>query len=106
MRGSLRFALALLFAGGTIVGCRAAFDGTTYRGDGFAFRVPERPASWRAIPAEGTSLAFRDSEAGATIAVNGRCGKDADDIPLAALTQHLFFQFTERDYPLQEVVPF
>jgi len=28
--------------------------------------------------------------------LNGRCGKDGDDVPLAALTHHLFLAFTDR----------
>ncbi|WP_245678396.1 hypothetical protein [Chondromyces crocatus] len=40
----------------------------------------------------------------ATIAINGRC-RGEDDVPLTALTQHLFLQFTERDILSQEVVP-
>lgn len=87
-------------------GCGPTFDGAVYRGNGYAFRVGERPASWQAIHAEGTALAFRDAEGSATIAVNGRCGKDAEDVSLTALTQHLFIRFTERETTLEEVVPF
>ena len=36
------------------------------------------------------------------VAVNGRCGVDGDDVPLASLTQHLFLQFTERELKSQE----
>jgi hypothetical protein len=35
------------------------------------------------------------------VAVNGRCGVDGDDVPLASLTQHLFLQFTERELKAQ-----
>lgn len=98
------FAVALVLA--LCAGCGAAFDGTTYRGSNYSFRVGERPASWQPIDAEGAGLAFRDADANATIAVNGRCGKDADDVPLASLTQHLFLMFTEREILQEEVVPF
>jgi hypothetical protein len=60
------------------------------------FRVGQIPASWRAVNVEGALLAFRDDSANATIAVNGRCGVDGDDVPLSSLTQHLFLEFTER----------
>lgn len=106
MRGPSWFALIAASALGLATGCGSAFDGTVYRGNGFAFRVPPRPASWQLLPAQGTALAFRDDAAGATIAVNGRCGKDAEDVPLAALTRHLFLQFTEREISTEEVVPF
>lgn len=106
MQGSRWFVLLALGAAALSGGCGATFDGTIYRGEGFAFRVPERPTSWQRIEAQGTALAFRDDRGGATIAVNARCGKGEDDVPLAALTRHLFFQFTERDVTAEEVVPF
>ncbi len=73
------------------------FDGRIYRGQGMAFRVGDVPGSWRSIDTDGALLAFRDDEAEATIAVNGRCGKDGDDVPLPALTHHLFIYFTDRE---------
>jgi len=100
------FALVLCAAALALPACQAPFDGATYRGAGFAFRVPERPDSWQRIDAEGTSLAFRDAHGGATVAVNARCGKDAEDVPLEALTRHLFIQFTDREPSLEEKVPF
>lgn len=106
MRGPSWFALIAASALGLVSGCGAAFDGTVYRGDGFAFRVPARPASWERLPAQGTALAFRDTVGGATVAVNARCGKGEDDVPLAALTRHLFLQFTEREVTTEEIVPF
>jgi hypothetical protein len=39
------------------------------------------------------------------VLVNGRCGKDGDDVPLLALTQHLFISFTERETIEQKIVP-
>lgn len=98
--------MIVLALGALASACGASFDGTTYRGDGFAFRVPPAPSAWEQLSADGASLAFRDAAAGATIAINARCGKDANDVPLASLTQHLFLQFTERDLVSQEVVPF
>lgn len=106
MRGSPWSSLAVLALGALASACGASFDGTTYKGSGFAFRVPKPPAEWQQISAEGANLAFRDSGSAATIAINARCGKGEDDVPLASLTQHLFLQFTERDLVSQEVVPF
>jgi len=95
--------LAALFVGG----CSSAFDGSIYRGDGYAFRVGPVPPGWRRIEvAPEGSLAFRDDDKGATVAVSGRCGKDGDDVPLKALTKHLFLQFTERETIEETVVPF
>jgi hypothetical protein len=90
----------------SICACGAAFDGTTYRAKGIAFEVPPPPESWQRIDVSHAALAFRDVASDATIAVNGRCGQDAPDVPLASLTQHLFRQFTDREIVTQEVIPF
>jgi hypothetical protein len=47
-------------------------------------------------------LAFRDDPTQSTIAVNGRCGKDGDDVPLESLTHHLFLHFTDREVEQQQ----
>jgi hypothetical protein len=105
--GSIGAAIVLLGFALVTTGCGAAgFDGTTYHGEGFAFRVPAPPASWQRLEVSHASLAFRDESDDATIAVNGRCNVDGEDVPLSALTQHLFLQFTDRAIVAQEVVPF
>jgi len=83
----------------------ANFDGTVFRKGDVAFRLERLPPSWRNIEVSDTALAFRDDENAATVAINGRCGKDAEDVPLQSLTQHLFLQFTERQLEDQEVFP-
>ncbi len=101
---AIALALLALIA---LTGCGGArFDGTTYRGPSFAFRVGAPPARWRRIDVSHAALAFRDDGADATIAVNARCGVDGEDVPLASLTQHLFLAFTEREILEQSVVPF
>ena len=83
----------------------SALKGSVYRADGLAFRLGETPPTWTRITVTNTRLAFRDEAAEATILVNGRCGKDGDDVPLLALTQHLFMSFTERETIEQKVIP-
>jgi hypothetical protein len=80
------------------------YDGRVYRNDELAFRIGPVPENWRPIEASDALLAFRDDAGKATIAVNARCGLDGDDVPLAALTQHLFLQFTERRVENQDLV--
>ena len=75
---------------------RPAFNGTAYRDAEVAFRVGPIPRTWRRIDVDRSKLAFRDDTAAATVAVNARCGRDGDDVPLESLTQHLFLEFTER----------
>lgn len=92
--------LALCLA---IVACGGPhYDGRRYDDGALRFRTGPVPAGWRGIESDGTLLAFRDDQAGATVAINGRCGVDGDDVPLASLTQHLFLQFTERELKSQE----
>lgn len=88
-----------------LLGCGGpSFDGSVYRGSQVAFRVGETPTDWRKIDADGALLAFRDDAGRATVAVNGRCGLDGDDVPLAALTHHLFLNFTQRNVIEQKTI--
>lgn len=80
------------------------FDGRVYRGKEVAFRVGPVPERWRSIDADGTLLAFSAGSEGQTVAVNGRCGVDGDDVPLTALTHHLFLNFTQRQVLEQTTV--
>lgn len=92
----------VLFA---LPGCGGpTFDGTVYRGKDVSFRVGPLPEGWRRIEVEGALLSFRDDGSGATIAMNGRCGVDGDDVPLHALTHHLFLNFTKRRVESQNAV--
>ena len=88
------------------MGCGGAqLEGQVYRGEETTFRVGPMPESWRRLDLEGPALSFRDETAQATVAVNARCGRERDDVPLKALTQHLFLHFTERQILDQRSVP-
>ena len=91
----LGFAAAL---GASVAGCGggATFDGHVFRNDELSFRIPQAPEGWHPIDSEGALLAFRDDRTPASVAISGRCGKDGDDVPLEALTHHLFLEFTDR----------
>jgi len=95
----LIFALAWL-----ATACGASYQGRVYRGGGIEFRTGDAPAGWRQIDAKGALLTFRDDANDATIAVGGRCGRDAEDVPLEALTSHLFLRFTDREPGAQRKV--
>jgi hypothetical protein len=94
--GLVLITLLLIACGGPVL------EGNVYRSDDIAFRLGPRPSEWRAIDVDGALLSFRDDPASATIAVNGRCGVDGDDVPLKALTHHLFLNFTAREVVAQE----
>jgi hypothetical protein len=80
------------------------FDGHVFQNGELHFRVGPVPASWRQIDADYALVAFRDDQTSSTIALNGRCGIDGDDVPLSALTQHLFLEFTDRAAQSQKPV--
>jgi hypothetical protein len=90
-------AIAAAAAAAGLTACGGAmFDGRVFRNDELSFRVSKIPTEWRPIDADGSLLAFRDEQIPASMEVSGRCGKDGDDVPLEALTHHLFLQFTDR----------
>jgi hypothetical protein len=89
-----------------LAGCSSGLSGDVFRGEGFVFHLGPLPERWHRVEISHAALAFRDEADGATIVVNGRCGVDGEDVPLASLTQHLFLRFTEREIVEQTVVPF
>lgn len=97
---------AVLFASVTSAGCGGGLAGDVFRGEGYAFHIGPVGEGWRRVEASRTALAYRDEADGGTIVVNGRCNVDGEDVPLEALTQHLFIRFTERRIVEQKVVPF
>jgi hypothetical protein len=105
-RSFSRVALSLL-ASAAMAGLACStthFDGRVFRKGDVAFRLEHLPPRWRPIEINDTALAFRDDDNAATVAINGRCGKDAEDVPLKSLTLHLFLQFTDRQLEDQELL--
>jgi hypothetical protein len=101
----LRRGAAIALAVSTLACAAATFDGKVFRQGNVAFRLEHVPPGWRQIEINDTALAFRDDERETTVAINGRCGRDAEDVPLQSLTQHLFLQFTERQLQEQHTIP-
>jgi hypothetical protein len=80
-----------------LTGCAGAtYQDGVYRNEELAFRIAEPAGTWRNLELEGTALARRSDEAQATLALQGRCRQDGDDVPLQSLTHHLFLQFADR----------
>ncbi len=106
LRAFCRHSAPLSLAGlaaGLAGGCGAAsFDGQVFKDKDLNFRVGVVPSSWQELDASHSQISFRDEEASATVAVSARCGQDGDDVPLTALTHHLFLSFTEREMLSQE----
>jgi hypothetical protein len=103
MHGQPLIFLVLGFALGACSG--PSLRGGVYRTDDLAFRLGTLPPSYQAVDAGAGRLAFRDETAKTTVLVNARCGQDGDDVPLIALTNHLFMTFTERETIDQKVEP-
>lgn len=83
-------------------GCgRPGLSGNVFRQGDIAFRVGPVPERWQPVQAEIegdlASFAFRDPELAVTVGAAGRCHRDGDDVPLRALTQHLYLGFTNRE---------
>lgn len=98
---------AVLLVGVVLGACAASgLEGSVYRGDDFAFRFEPPSPGWQRLDASDAALAYRHDQHQAAILINGRCGLDGEDVPLQALTQHLFLDFTDREVTVQEVVPF
>ena len=94
-RARLRACLVLFLP--YVAGCAATtFDGRVFQNADLSFRLAQVPREWRRLESDDALLAFRDDGAPASIELNGRCGKDGDDVPLESLTHHLFLQFTDR----------
>jgi hypothetical protein len=72
-----------------------------YRAEDVAFHVGPVPGTWHPIELDGPAFAFRDDAAKTTVAVNARCRLDGDDVPLRALTEHLFLHFSDREVKSQ-----
>ena len=95
----------LVLASSWLAGCAGtAFDGHVFKNADLSFRLAQIPAGWRPIESDEALLAFRDDQAPASIVLNGRCGKDGDDVPLASLTHHLFLQFSDRAIENEEKI--
>lgn len=78
-------------------GCaKKPFDGVEYRDREVAFRLGTLPAGLQQLKSDDALVTLQDDELGVTMMVGARCGQDSDDIPLRALVQHLFIQFTDR----------
>jgi hypothetical protein len=96
-----------LFLGASLIGCGVGgLNNGVYRGEGFAFQIREPGDGWKRLDANPAALAYRNERSNASMMINARCGKDGDDVPLIALTNHLFLMFTDKDVQTQEVVPF
>ncbi|MBI3073544.1 MAG: hypothetical protein HYY84_15645 [Deltaproteobacteria bacterium] len=67
------------------------------------FRIGAAPSGFKLIAVQEAGLSFYNAPRGATIGVNVTC-READDVPLAALRDHLVFGFTERKQLSEEVI--
>jgi hypothetical protein len=72
---------------------------------GVAFRVGDVSPEWHRVDTGEAALAYRDDH-GESLLVDGRCNLRGDDIPLVALTNQLIMGTTDRNYVMEETIPF
>ncbi len=85
---------------------RSSFDGKIYHSPSFSFQVGKLNADWTSLDADEATLAFRNVSKKAVISIFGQCGQSKEDVPLIALTKHLFLRFTDVNLQTQTLVPF
>jgi hypothetical protein len=96
-----------LFALAFVAGCaHPGLDGDVYRAKDIAFRVGERPPSWRSLEVSHATLAWRDEAREGSILLNARCGGGGDATPLRALAEQLVIGTTGREWTATDTVPF
>lgn len=90
-----------------LVGCggKERFDGQVYHAERGGFQLGPIPSSWERLRLDGPLLAFADHATGGAVEINAQCGKDADDVPLSALTKHLLIGYTERNFREEKLLP-
>lgn len=87
----------------SLIGCAGPrFDGALFRKPGVAYRVSELGPDWQRVQVEGSDLSFHRSGAG-TISTQATC-REYEDVPPAALLNHLLFGTTRRVYVIDEEV--
>lgn len=93
--------LPLVFA--CLLGCGGGVlhDGV-YEDDYARYRVGALSSEWRRVELPDNDLAFHRRGMG-TISVNSTCS-DYEDVPAAALVNHLLFDTTERHFLSEETV--
>ena len=104
MRGFVLWVLVVLAAEGCAHS--ESFDAGVFRKGEVAVHLGPLPAGWRRVDVEGADLAFRDDAREGSTLFDVRCGRRDDDAPLAALTMHLVMGTTERQFDVQETIPF
>lgn len=107
MRTSTRVVAILASIGcGSLLGCGArGLRDDVYRDDEARYRIGPLGSGWTPLDVERQNdLAFRHRDLGAIVQVNATCDP-GNDVPLAALTNHLLIGFTQRDIRAQELVP-
>lgn len=62
-------------------------------------------STWRTINVEGNDVAWFDDATNGTVHVSHSCER-TQDTPLAALVGHLLLGFTQREFVLEETIPF
>ena len=100
-RTRARFLLSVLATGLALAcGASASFERGIFDDGVVRYRVGTPASNWRRVEVEDNDLAFHDDALG-TISVNSTC-EDYEDVPQAALLNHLLFGTSARTFRLEE----
>lgn len=97
---------SVVLAAALVSGCGGpTFQSGVYRGDEASYRVGELGPGWSRLSVAGQNdLAWHNESLGAIVQVNATCDPGRD-VPLTALTNHLFIGFREREILEQQFMP-
>ena len=101
--GTASFAALLATALSCAAGCGGpTFQNGVFENDYTRYRVGRLGQGWQRMEVSGNDLAFQHDDLG-TISVNSTC-TDYEDVPVAALVNHLLFDTTDRRFVTEEEV--
>lgn len=87
----------------TWIGCGgASFENGVYRDSEATYRVGSLGAGWKRAEVDDNDLAFYREGVG-TVSVNATCDQ-YEDVPHAALVNHLLFGTTQRQFRTEEMI--
>lgn len=79
--------------------------GSTVNASNLSYSFGPTAPTWRSINIEGNDVAWFDDTTNATVHVSHTCER-TQDTPLTALVGHLLLGFTQREFVLEETIPF
>jgi hypothetical protein len=80
-------------------------QGSTVNASNLSYSFGPISTAWRPVSIEHNDAAWFDATSNGTIHVDHTCER-SQDTPLVALVNHLLLGFTDREFVLEETIPF